>query len=382
MELTGRRWLLFALGGALLLGIVFRPVPQPSVFSANANVRYQREHSLLSYKGQMLNGQLIQRRFADSVLLALKNARRVDQPVFDSRIPEVVRDEVSKRSAPLLAASSRAGTPLALAVTIADRPGVSRTSGNMLFVLPDRVAGSPCVVVLQIPVRHSERLAPAARDSFVVKAFGEFFHGFPTQQDMGPCGFFTAFGAPSTEIAVPLRKQGWVVASAGYSRGSKSPPAMWGVTPFFNKYFGNFERADGIVACASGRRETCVEGVFGREPTFGPALAPPADFVNGTRLAPLRGNSAMRAHLLDDMARDLGPEKFGRMWRSPTDMATAYAAVAGEPFDAYLVRWLQNAIGKTAVGPQLSVHILIVTLVSMMIGLGIAVLIHLTRRIS
>jgi hypothetical protein len=104
--------------------------------------------------------------------------------------------------------------------------------------------------------------------------------------------------------------------------------------------------------------------------------------VIGARLAPLRGNSAMRAHLLDDMARDMGPEKFKKMWRSPSDIPTAYAAVAGEPFDAYLVRWLQRAIGRTYVGPQLSVHILLAGLLSMTFGLAVGVVIHSSRRLS
>jgi hypothetical protein len=82
------------------------------------------------------------------------------------------------------------------------------------------------------------------------------------------------------------------------------------------------------------------------------------------------------------MARDMGPEKFGRMWHSPSDIPTAYAAVAGEPFDAYLIRWLQRAIGRTYVGPQLSVHILVVGLASVLIGLGVGVAVHSWRRIS
>jgi hypothetical protein len=157
---------------------------------------------------------------------------------------------------------------------------------------------------------------------------------------------------------------------------------MWGVTPYFNKYYSNQERADGIVACASGRTAVCRDAVFSTGVTIGTPVPPSSDFVVGARLEPLRGNSGVRAHLLGDLARDLGPEKFERVWRSPTDIPAGYAAVTGEPFDAYLLRWLRHAIGKTAIGPQLSVQILIVTLVSVLGGLAVGVAVHTTRRLA
>ena len=382
MELTWRRWLAIAVGSAIFLGVVFRPAPQQTAFTKNPNAKWQREHALLTYRGQLIDAQLLSRRFADSVMVALKHSKSLADVVFDSRIPAPVRAEISKRANPILVTAATATTPLALAVTLADQRGITRNSGNMLFILPDRINGGPCVVVLRIPVRHLDKIAPAERDAAATKFFHDSFTGFPTAQDMGPCGFFNAFGAPTTEIALALRTQGWIVASAGYAPGSQAPPALWGVNPFFDKMFGNRERADGIVACASGRRETCAEGVFGRGITFGPVLAPPADYVVGARLAPLRGNSAMRAHLLDDMARDMGPEKFGKLWHSPNDIPTAYAAVMGEPYDVYLMRWLQRAIGKTYVGPQLSVHILFVALASVLAGFAVGVAVHSSRRIS
>ena len=382
MELTWRRWLIIALGGALMLGIVFRPAPQAPSFIRNPGVKFNVSRSLLMYRGRLIAKQLVDRRFADSVALTFTVARTIDAPLFDSRIPGVVREAVTKRASPLLHEAANASTPLALAVTVGDRDDIQRNAGNLLYVLPARAKHAPCIVVARIPLHHLERLTPGGRDSAMTKSFNTTFGGFPTAQDLGLCGFFNAFGEPSPQVALTLRDQGWIAASGGYSRGSPAPPAMWGVTPYFNAFYSNRERADGIVACASGRTAVCRDAVFSTGVTIGTPVPPSSDFVVAARLEPLRGNSGMRAHLLGDLARDLGPEKFGRVWRSPTDIPAGYAAVTGEPFDAYLLRWLRHAIGKTAIGPQLSLHILLVTLVSVLCGVAVGIVVHTTRRLA
>jgi hypothetical protein len=382
MELTWRRWLIVALGGALLLGVVFRPVPQATPFTRNPGAKFSMSRSLLVYRGRLIGKQLVERQFSDSVIGALAQARATTAPLFDSRVPASVRETITKRAEPLLRDAANASTPLAIAVTVADRDDIQRNAGNMLYVLPARVAHAPCIVVARIPLHHLERLTSAGRDSALIKSFNTTFGGFPTAQDLGLCGFFNAFGEPSPQVALTLRDQGWIAASGGYSRGSPAPPAMWGVTPYFNAFYSNRERADGIVACASGRTAVCRDAVFSAGVTIGTPVPPSSDFVVGARLEPLRGNSGMRAHLLGDLARELGAEKFGRVWRSPTDIPAGYAAVTGEPFDTYLLRWLQHAIGKTAIGPQLSVHILLVTLVSVLLGLVVGILTHTSRRLA
>jgi hypothetical protein len=382
LELTWRRWLIIALGGALALGVAFRPAPQSPSFSRNSGAKFNMSRSLLMYRGRLIAKQLVERRFSDSVVSAFALARATDVPLFDARIPASMRKTITGRASVLLHDAAAASTPLAIAVTVGDRDDIQRNAGNVLYVLPARVAHAPCIVVARIPLHHLERLTAAVRDSALIKSFNTIFGGFPTAQDLGPCGFFNAFGEPSPQVALTLRDQGWIAASAGYARGSPAPPAMWGVTPYFNVYYSNRERADGIVACASGRTEVCRDAVFSTGVTFGTPVPPSSDFVVAARLEPLRGNSAMRAHLLGDLARELGPEKFGRVWRSPTDIPAGYAAVTGEPFDAYLLRWLQHAIGKTAIGPQLSVHILLVTLVSMLCGLAVGITMHSSRRLA
>jgi hypothetical protein len=383
VELTWRRWLAIVLAATLLIGFAFRPAPQvAAVFAANPSMKYNVSKSRLTYRSRVIEHQILERRFADSVLLAMKKAGSSREPLFDSRVPKIVREEVMAPATRLLKEAASAKTPLALAVTVGDRPDITRIGNNVLYILPDRVNGGPCTVVLRIPLRHAERLSSAQFDSTVTTSFKRYFEGFPTQQDTGPCGFFMAFGTPSPQIAKTLREQGWIAASAGYAPGSPPPRAMWGVTPFFNRYFSNQERADGIVACAAGRLDVCEAGVFSPAPSFGGPSAPPSDFVGAARLEPLRGNSAMRAHLLDDMARALGPEKFAQLWHSPTDIPTAYAAVAGEPFDMYLQRWLQGAIGRTYVGPQLTARFALIAVSAVVIGLAIAVATQTSRRIS
>ncbi len=382
MELTWRRWLIAALGGALFIGVVFRPAPQTPMFAKNPGAKFNVSRSLLMYRGRLIAKQLVDRRFSDSVMSALAQARTTAVPVFDSRIPSPVRETITERASPLLRDAANASTPLALAVTVGDRDDIQRNSSNLLYVLPAGVAHAPCIVVARIPLHHLERLTPAGRDSALIKSFNTTFGGFPTAQDLGLCGFFNAFGEPSPQVALTLRDQGWIAASGGYSRGSPAPPAMWGVTPYFNAFYSNRERADGIVACASGRTAVCRDAVFSTGVTIGTPVPPSSDFVVGARLEPLRGNSGMRAHLLGDLAREIGPEKFGRVWRSPTDIPAGYAAVTGEPFDAYLLRWLRHAIGKTAIGPQLSVQILLVTLVSVLGGLAVGVVVHTSRRLA
>jgi hypothetical protein len=334
------------------------------------------------YRRRLIAKQLVERRFSDSVMSALAQARATSEPAFDSRIPTPLRKAITERASVLLHDAASASTPLAIAVTVGDGDDIQRNSSNLLYVLPAGVAHAPCIVVARIPLRHLERLTPAGRDSALIKSFNTTFDGFPTPQDLGLCGFFNAFGEPSPQVALTLRDQGWIAASGGYSRGSPAPPAMWGVTPYFNAFYSNRERADGIVACASGRTAVCRDAVFSTGVTIGTPVPPSSDFVVGSRLEPLRGNSGMRAHLLGDLAREMGPEKFERVWHSPTDIPAGYAAVTGEPFDAYLRRWLQHAIGKTSIGPQLSVHILLVTLVSVLGGLAVGVGIHMTRRLA
>ncbi len=384
MELTWRRWLLIVVGAAALIGVAFRPAPQvPDFIATNPAAKYSIAKARLTYRARLIDHQLLERHFADSVILAMKKAGRPGEAVFDSRVPKAVRDEIMAPATRLLNTAASAKTPLALAVTVGDRPDITRVGNNVLYILPDRATGGPCTVVLRIPVRHTERLNAAGFDSTVAASFKRNFAGFPTQQDTGPCGFFMAFGTPSPQVAKTLREQGWIAASAGYAPNSPPPRVMWGVTPFINRYFSNQERADGIVACAAGRLEVCEAGVFSTPASmFGPPIPPPSDFVGAARLEPLRGNSAMRAHLLDDMARALGPEKFAQLWHSPTDIPSAYAAVTGEPFDLYLRRWLRGAIGKAYVGPQLTMRFVLIAISAVVIGLAIGVATQTSRRIA
>ncbi|MCU0624214.1 MAG: hypothetical protein MUF53_10170, partial [Gemmatimonadaceae bacterium] len=46
------------------------------------------------------------------------------------------------------------------------------------------------------------------------------------------------------------------------------------------------------------------------------------------------------ARLVADLARSLGPDRFARLWQTDQPLATAYAAVTGEPFEQFIMRWL------------------------------------------
>jgi len=388
VELTVRNWIAAAVLGTVFLGVVFRPAPQPGRFQMNSALRQRMERDQLVGRLRTLDRRLEARRSADSIQAVVRTVRSGADPVFDSRIPVAQREAIARRAHALPALVPGTVERVAFVVTIADRSDVSRLRGYLLYILPDRGASDRCVVVLRVPVRHIERMTVVQRDAATTSMLRTGIPGFPKVEDLGPCGFYAAFGPPSAQVARTLSAQGWLVASSGYSPQARLPDSLWAATPFARQMFGVYERADGIIACAAGRLEACAAGVLGAgfDPTarFGPGgvLAPPTDVFASQRAAVWRGNATLRARFLDHLARSLGPEKFARVWRGPSELPAAYASVAGEPFAVYVRRWLRRSIGPTYVGAIVVPRFVLMGLATMAAALAAAAAIHVRRGVA
>jgi hypothetical protein len=180
------------------------------------------------------------------------------------------------------------------------------------------------------------------------------------------CAFYDAFGNPGPQVGA------WEDTSKfAFARGLSFAPRdstsiklrRWGYDDY---YYGDerFARcaANDLAACAAMIREPVISFYwrFWRDASV-PA---PASSVEWTERA--RG---VNATMLDDMVRDIGPERFARVWQSPKSLDSAYFDATGESLAAWVHRRAVSIDGPYHIGPLPTLTSAILTLLAILVSL-------------
>lgn len=215
--------------------------------------------------------------------------------------------------------------PVALVVTV--DTAVAGRLYTRAVALPES-PDAPCAIIVSVSRRNFQFLGQAGSNRF-----------------LGACGFFAAFGAPGTEVASWLR--GTRLASARYLLAPWSiddDSSRLDLSARYGFYFGPGIE---LASCRAGRISACAN-VLSPDPRALPPLesARPAlwdelaSYEPGTEVYSSNaewsqgGRSDVQSGLLAALAKDVGYERFGEMWRSSKPLAESYEAEAGRPLPA------------------------------------------------
>ena len=300
----------------------------------------------------------------DSVLASLPKhageSRTAPRLVIDSRLPATHRSVIT-RAAQRQWTSLRmnsARVPVVIAVIIDTAPsltGFAAGRGEYAYdyVLP--AATTPpndqrCITIVTL---HSRDLVRPERQ----RAMSELF-ATPSSASrlLGPCAFVARFGAAGPGIDPWLRSRGYDLAA--YPRWVMLPSTpsddageRWRIANA-DAHLTDQEiwLSPEALGCVSGITHHCAATLLGASDI---ESAP-----SGGLIMMRRGRdphwATLSAHYLSDLVTALGPENFGRFWRSTLAPDAALRAVAGRPLDVWTQEWAVGLVGEQRVGPAVS----------------------------
>ncbi len=327
-------------------------------------------------RGKLMVLYRVVERGESRALAASGRAARSDAPTIRiaASLPPTVRERIERRVREELTAAGAVPTRYPI-VIIADTDTSNASSiYTRAIVLPQR-AGEPCTVVIRIP--HQRR--------------GDFFP-VATQRLLGTCAFHAAFGAPGAPTAVWLAETRGTVAAF-----LQRPPAFANDTVpvklgFSGFGWDRFTRA--LIRCRMGEAAACDDFV-GPEPMTADPFSwgsmqreseidrtPLREAFPGVDVARSGSWSGMQRLIhnatLAELLAEIGPARFGELWRDERGLREAYRASVGQPFSSWVQRHVERATVPYLAGPGIPA-LATVLAVAMLLGLGGAA-IGLSRR--
>lgn len=190
-----------------------------------------------------------------------------------------------------------------------------------------------------------------------------------------PCLLLARFGLPSPTIVRQLDQLRWGIAgrSEWWAASTARPPAGASGYEFAEVVAGIAGRGllddRRLVRCAERRPGACARELFASvdavnesrasmflfefpqdrsAPEVGQLLGVghgwlrrvPEIRPDGTTNRDAESGGRPPNRLISDIAHAVGPERFARLWQTDRPLDDAYSAVAGEPFDDFVARWL------------------------------------------
>ena len=224
---------------------------------------------------------------------------------------------------------------------------------------PTRTTGDRCVAVIRVG-----RLALTGGGT--IPADRSLLDG---------CAFYDAFGKPGPQVAAWLDS-----TNLSFARSlSFAPPdsitlnlSKWG---YENYIYGDVR----FTRCAAGDFSACTAMLSDRGTSIywrfwhDNSVPIPAEGQEITQRG--RGFSAT---LLDAMVRDIGPERFERVWQSPKALDVAYFDVTGEQLAAWIHGRAVAVDGPYHIGPLPTATSGVLTIITIVLSLALAV--RLARR--
>lgn len=243
----------------------------------------------------------------------------------------------------------------------------SQQQGSTVYLLPDSTDRTTCLVFLRgfYWARRLQAQPNPVRDP----RFEAFL-----QNELGPCAFYAAFGAPGRDIrrwlsarrfdlALSPRWAQVPIGESGYLLPDRSQPWFWAQV---------YSQNPNAIACLAGRADACRAAVL----TGAGASDPPSRIVTTDRWwwhQALVGGDRYFA----DAVRRIGRERFRRFWSSELPVDTALVAAFRMPVGEWTQRWQASLVTPFRLGPA-------VPPVSVLLGLLLAAvaLVSVIRTVS
>ena len=354
-----RRWLIAAALSSAAIAVAYLP-PVP------------RERDYRDYPG--FGGESPERNREQRVRLALKGAserltraertelllsRAKDAGARPARSPDLlVRGSIEPRAESAIRASfdtlmSDLG-PMSTDVRLV---GVidATTGGPILMAFPSATGGKTCGVLFSAGV-----YAEAAQAKWVRPWLSN---------GVSRCAYYAAFGFPGPAIQEWLTRRSFDVAAMFPWRGDTteaplSPNPPW-MIPLLYYTIGYPSHPD-VVGCARGEPGHCLARIL--EPGEPEPFYLRTSMEGGVMSAGMGANRTAARNYLADLLREMGPERFGRFWKSPLPVEGAFAAAFGTDLVTWTSRWqikeLRVVPQRTAVKPGVVLEGILVILVA------------------
>jgi hypothetical protein len=205
---------------------------------------------------------------------------------------------------------------------------------DVVFALPEATDGNRCVSLVRLHGTSSSYLATLRGQSVI-----------------GPCGFYAAFGKPGPLVNRWLATTDYRFASASDWDVARAPN-----TDANSRYDLN---APGS-RCLTGEDAACavalgLGAVIPALPTARLAGVVDPSIAAATRQAgaPLKVLGPAEGEFLADVARSLGPDRFGRFWHSSATPHAAFNDAASVDVSSWTRQWLSRTYGTTVRMPGL-----------------------------
>lgn len=267
---------------------------------------------------------------------------------IDPKVPKETGAAIVSRFSSELAAVKALPTKYPIALIIADDTTLA-VGGlyTQAIVLPEK-PGDPCTVVLRIPRNRVNNWA-----------------GMANARITSTCAFYAAFGQPGAGT------QDWLTANRGISaRWIQLPPAYQQMDIDQRLYslsnYGWSPTVESTLRCRLEILEACEElvGPESTEPSYfdefrgdrtdRSALRTEFPGVDVSNSGGWWEDRRIRSGALGALANELGPERFGAIWRDPRGLREALASQSGRPFARWVADYVAARVSARPRGPGIS----------------------------
>lgn len=241
----------------------------------------------------------------------------------------------------------------------------------------------PTEIRYQIPTRAGDRcrvFVTAGTPSTVPSAFNS---EKSSEQLLGPCGFFAAFGEPGPLVRQWLLAGGWQYAidgswtSAPYIPALREDPSIFKGPSFASAML---IIGSGGIECIKGEMNACERTLAPRVSRRASQLATltPSSWLGRRRY--YQGTVGYQAsEVLSSAVRELGRERFKAFWTSPDSVSVGFQKASGEGWGDFIRRWMIAHYGEVHPGPRMSSYAMITSAILVFAALGLTMLISVKR---
>jgi len=190
------------------------------------------------------------------------------------------------------------------------------------------------------------------------------------------CGFWARYGAPGSNIKAWLDRGGYDFANRkinpSYIDEYYVRETLFGASVRY--YFGSKDGEE----CFSGQTEACARGVLDTVPRSlrsGVANVYPTS-NHWTHLM------SGEAVLMHELEAEFGSERFARFWTSDADVTNAFKDAFGIELGVWVRDWFARKYGTRRAGPSVPADSLLLSLLTIGLVVGIAVMVGQRRHIG